>query len=182
VEEPCGGLARAPDTWEVALSARKDKKETFERLLEEGKLGGIAVLRNLRLMIAAGVSQKLIRQRLDKGVACVLPFRFVTAARSARKVEDALESAMLKGVAGLRELAGMTGLLVDVSGSMNAALSKKSETTRWDAAAGLAILLRKRPRSFPSRPSPTRACSLHPGAVLHCAMRLCSRRRTQAHT
>jgi 60 kDa SS-A/Ro ribonucleoprotein len=142
------GSLESPDTWEVALSARKDKKATFERLLEEGKLGEMAVLRNLRLMIAAGVSQKLIRQRLDKGVACVLPFRFVTAARYAPKVEDALESAMLKGVAGLPELAGSTGLLVDVSGSMNAALSKKSETTRMDAAAGLAILLREKAEEF----------------------------------
>jgi 60 kDa SS-A/Ro ribonucleoprotein len=142
------GALESPDTWEVALSARKDKKETFERLLEEGKLGGMAVLRNLRLMIAAGVSQRLIRQRLDKGVACARPFRFVTAARYAPKVEDALESAMLKGVAGLPELAGSTGLLVDVSGSMDAALSKKSETTRMDAAAGLAILLREKAEEF----------------------------------
>jgi 60 kDa SS-A/Ro ribonucleoprotein len=37
------------DTWEVALSAGKDKRENFERLLREGKLGGPAVLRNLRL-------------------------------------------------------------------------------------------------------------------------------------
>ena len=138
------GSLEVPDTWEVALSAQKGKKQTFERLLEEGKLGGMAVLRNLRLMIAAGVSQKLIRQRLDKGVARVLPFRFVTAARYAPKLEDALESAMLKGVAGLPDLAGSTGLLLDVSGSMDAALSKKSETTRMDAAAGLAILLREK--------------------------------------
>ena len=85
------GKLEAPDTWEVALSARKGKKETFERLLEEGKLGGMAVLRNLRLMTAAGVSPKLIRERLDKGVARALPFRFVTAARYAPKLEDALE-------------------------------------------------------------------------------------------
>ena len=142
------GSLESPDTWEVALSTRKDKKETFERLLEEGKLGEMAVLRNLRLMIAAGVSQKLIRQRLDKGVARALPFRFVTAARYAPKLEDALESAMLEGVAGLPELAGSTGLLVDVSDSMNAALSKKSETTRMDAAAGLAILLREKAEEF----------------------------------
>jgi 60 kDa SS-A/Ro ribonucleoprotein len=141
------GSLESPDTWEVALSAQK-KKETFERLLQEGKLGGLAVLRNLRLMIAAGVSQKLIRQRLDKGVAGALPFRFVTAARYAPKLEDALESAMLEGVAGLPELAGSTGLLVDVSDSMNAALSKKSETTRMDAAAGLAILLREKAEEF----------------------------------
>jgi 60 kDa SS-A/Ro ribonucleoprotein len=142
------GSLEAPDTWEVALSAQKGKKETFERLLEEGKLGGMAVLRNLRLMVAAGVSQRLIRQRLDKGVARALPFRFVTATRYAPKLEDALESAMLKGVAGLPELAGSTGLLVDVSGSMNAALAKKSETTRMDAAAGLAILLREKAEEF----------------------------------
>ena len=138
----------APDTWEVALSAQKSKKETFERLLEEGKLGEMAVLRNLRLMLATGVSLKLIRQRLEKGVSRALPFRFVTAARYAPKLEDALESALLKAVAGLPELAGSTGLLVDVSGSMNAALSKKSETTRMDAAAGLAILLREKAEQF----------------------------------
>jgi 60 kDa SS-A/Ro ribonucleoprotein len=35
----------SPDTWEVALSAGKDKRENFQRLLREGKLGGMAVLR-----------------------------------------------------------------------------------------------------------------------------------------
>jgi 60 kDa SS-A/Ro ribonucleoprotein len=142
------GTLAPPDTWEVALSARQGKKETFERLLEEGKLGGMAVLRNLRLMTAAGVSAKLIRERLDKGVARALPFRFVTAARYAPKLEDALESAMLKGIAGLRKLEGSTGLLVDVSGSMNYRLAKKGETTRMDVAAGLAILLREKAEEF----------------------------------
>jgi len=142
------GTLAPPDTWEVALSARQGKKETFERLLEEGKLGGMAVLRNLRLMTAAGVSPKLIRQRLDKGVARALPFRFVTAARYAPKLEDALESAMLKGIGGLSKLEGSTGLLVDVSGSMNYRLAKKGETTRMDAAAGLAILLREKAEEF----------------------------------
>ena len=36
-----------PDTWEVALSAGKDKKETWTRLIETGKIGGMAMLRNL---------------------------------------------------------------------------------------------------------------------------------------
>jgi 60 kDa SS-A/Ro ribonucleoprotein len=138
----------SPDTWEVALSAGKDKRENFERLLREGKLGGMAVLRNLRLMLASGVDPKLIRERLEKGVARALPFRFVTAARHAPKLEEALEKAMLKGVAGFEKLAGSTGLVVDVSGSMNYKLSKKSETTRMDAAAGLAILLREKAEEF----------------------------------
>jgi 60 kDa SS-A/Ro ribonucleoprotein len=138
----------SPDTWEVALSAGKDKRENFERLLREGKLGGMAVLRNLRLMLAAGVEPLLIRERLEKGVARALPFRFVTAARHAPKVEDAIERAMLKGIAGLGGLAGSTGLVVDVSGSMDGKLSKKGETTRMDAAAGLAILLREKAEDF----------------------------------
>ena len=138
----------SPDTWEVALSAGKDKRENFERLLREGKLGGMAVLRNLRLMLAAGVEPLLIRERLEKGVARALPFRFVTAARHAPKVEDAIERAMLKGIAGLGGLAGSTGLVVDVSGSMDGKLSKKGETTRMDAAAGVAILLREKTEDF----------------------------------
>jgi hypothetical protein len=138
------GQLATPDTWEVELSAGKDKKETFERLLGEGKLGGLAVLRNLRNMQRAGVDEALIRARLDQGIARALPFRFVTAAGYAPNLEDALESAMLKAIEDLPALAGKTGLLVDVSGSMDASLTHRSETTRIDAAAGLAILLREK--------------------------------------
>src|ERR1700730_9888912 len=38
------------DTWEVALSSGKDKRASFERLIAENRLGGLALLRNLRLM------------------------------------------------------------------------------------------------------------------------------------
>src|SRR5246127_2827428 len=138
----------SPDTWEVALSAGKDKRETWERLLREGKLGGIAVLRNLRLILAAGVAPKMVADRLEKGIARALPFRFVTAARHVPKLEEAIEKAMLKGIAGLDVLPGVTGLLVDVSGSMNYRLAKTGETTRMDAAAGLAILLREKAEEF----------------------------------
>ena len=55
---------------------------------------------------------------------------------------------MLKGIAGLEKLPGSTGLVVDVSGSMDGRLSGKSETTRMDAAAGLAILLREKAEEF----------------------------------
>jgi 60 kDa SS-A/Ro ribonucleoprotein len=94
-------------------------------------------------MLASGVEPKLIASRLEKGIARALPFRFVTAARYAPKLEEAIEKAMLKGIAGFEKLPGSTGLLIDVSGSMDAALARKSETTRIDAAAGLAILLRE---------------------------------------
>lgn len=138
------GTLQPPDTWEVALSAGKDKKETWERLLREGKLGGMAVLRNLRNMQQANVDESLIVERLEKGIARALPFRFVAAARHAPQLEDAIERTMLKSVAELPMFPGRTGLLIDVSGSMEAALSSKSDMNRIDAASALAILLREK--------------------------------------
>src|SRR5262249_47139113 len=99
-------------------------------------------------MLASDVDPQLIRERLDKGVGLALPFRFVTAARHAPKLEDAIEKAMLAGIAGLTKLPGSTGLVVDVSGSMAGKVSRKSETSRMDAAAGLAILLREKADEF----------------------------------
>ena len=133
-----------PDTWEVALSGGADKRETWERLLVEHKLGALALLRNLRNMQAAGVEEKLVLEAIrTMKTDRVLPFRFIAAARYAPQCEDALEKAMFSSVEHVGKLAGKTVLLVDVSGSMDAALSARSETQRTDAAFGLAILLRE---------------------------------------
>ena len=56
------GELASPDTWEVSLSAGKDKRETFERLIAENKLGGLALLRNLRLMQKAEVPRRPLRR------------------------------------------------------------------------------------------------------------------------
>ena len=138
------GTLEAPDTWEVALSAGKDKKETFERLLREGHLGGLAVLRNLRNMEQAGVDHELIRARLQLKIGRVLPFRFIAAARHAPRFEAEIEAAMLKATEGIEKLPGKTVLLVDASGSMvGAKVSERSELDRLDAASALAILVRE---------------------------------------
>jgi len=73
----------------------------------------------------------------------VLPFRFLAAARYAPQWEEVLEQAMLKSVASTEKLPGKTIVLVDVSGSMTAPLSRRSEMQRTDAAYGLAVLLRE---------------------------------------
>jgi hypothetical protein len=150
-----GDALATPDTWEVALSAagRADgpsKTEVWERLLAEKRLGALALLRNLRNMHEAGVREELVLAELaTMKTERVLPFRFLAAARKAPQWEDALETAMFRSIqerldsgrAGV--LRGHTVLLVDVSGSMSASLSSRSEMTRRDAAAGLAILLRE---------------------------------------
>src|SRR5271157_5161307 len=133
-----------PDTWEVALSSGADKKATWERLVQEDKLGGLAVIRNLRNMQEAGVSDAVIKKALGQmNAERVLPFRFIAAAKWAPKFESHLESAMFKCLEGHEKLAGKTVLLVDVSGSMDVAISRKSDLQRVDAAAALAMLLRE---------------------------------------
>ncbi|MGA2345477.1 MAG: TROVE domain-containing protein [Candidatus Sulfotelmatobacter sp.] len=133
-----------PDTWEVALSSGAGKREAWERLLRERKLGALALLRNLRNMREAGVDEPLVLSALAAmSTARVLPFRFLAAARYAPQWEAALEQAMLKCVAETEKLSGKTIVLVDVSGSMTAPLSRRSEMQRTDAAYGLAVLLRE---------------------------------------
>ena len=143
-KELVDGKLAAPDTWEVSLSGGKGKAETFERLIAEKKLGGLALLRNLRLMQKNGVARGTIAgaieaMRTDR----VLPYRFITAARYAPDFEPELEAAMLKSIKGYARLEGRTKLLIDVSGSMDTALSGQSEMTRLEAACGLAILARE---------------------------------------
>jgi len=140
----------APDTWEVALSGGADKRATFERLLAERKLGYLALLRNLRNMDEAGVDEALVREAIlaRRGAHRVLPFRYVAAARAAPRFEPWLDEALMETVLEGPVLAGRTIVLVDVSGSMDARLSAKSDLTRMDAAAALASVVPGDLRTF----------------------------------
>lgn len=138
------GTLPVPDTWEVTLSSGGDKKEHWERLLTEKKLGAMALLKNLRNMNDARVDEELIFKRLnDVRVDRVLPFRFISAARYAPQWEDKIEPAMLKAINSQAKLTGHTVLLVDVSGSMDSTVSERSNISRLDAACGVAMLLRE---------------------------------------
>jgi len=138
------GELKTPDTWEVALSSGTNKKEAWERLLREGKLGALALLRNLRNMKQADVDESLVLAGISSvNTGRVLPFRFLAAARYAPQWEETLERTMLSSLSEQEKLPGRTVLLVDVSGSMTASLSRRSEMLRTDAAYGLAILLRE---------------------------------------
>lgn len=144
------GTLASPDTWEVALSGGADKKETFERLIREGNLGYLALLRNLRNMAEAKCDPTLVRDAIlaRKGAHNVLPFRFIAAARAAPQFEPALDEALVSQIDGLPVLDGTTAILVDVSGSMDCPLSGKSDLTRIDAAAALASIIPGNVRVF----------------------------------
>lgn len=137
------GQLRAPDTWEVGLSAGEDKRATFERLLREGKLGYMALLRNLRKMTEVGVDDDLIRDAIlaRRGAHRVLPFRFVAAIRHAPRFQVELDEALVANIEAMAPLPGKTVVLVDLSISMGAPLSAKSDMNRRVAAATLAAVV-----------------------------------------
>lgn len=139
------GELAIPDTWEVALSTGKDKKETWERLITEGKLGGLALLRNLRNMKDVGIDENVIFAGLhNMKTERILPFRFISAAKYAPQWEAQIEPVMLKCLEDKKKLPGKTALVVDGSGSMfGRAISAKSDIDRFEAAAALAILVRE---------------------------------------
>lgn len=138
------GELATPDTWEVELSKGGDKKASWERLLREDRLGGLALLRNLRNMREAGVDESLIREGLARlKTGKLLPINFITAARHNPVFETELEAKFRDCFADKPKLAGSTVLLVDVSGSMDARLSARSELTRMDVACSLAMIGRE---------------------------------------
>jgi len=136
---------KTPNTWEVNLSVKGiDKYTVWTKMLEDKSLGGMALLRNLRNMNQAGVDQALIKKSiLDIKAKNILPIRYIAAARVAPAFEEQLEIKLFESLQKLPKLKGHTVLLVDVSGSMNWALSSKSTLTRSDAANALAIMLRE---------------------------------------
>jgi hypothetical protein len=135
------GAIQPPDTWEVALSAGKDKKETWTRLITDGKLGGLALLRNLRNMNQAEVPYSVVSRGLLKlNAKWLLPLNFMAAAKATPAFVREVEEAMFRCFAQAVKLPGHTAILVDVSGSMQAKVSAKSEFDRIDCAAAMAIL------------------------------------------
>lgn len=138
------GKLPTPDTWEVALSRGKDKRATWERLIREQKLGALAFLRNLRNMEVAEVDPAVIRAGFE-GLRTerLLPLNFLAAAKMAPRWRPEVEAAMLGSLGQFPKLRGESVLIVDVSGSMRAAISGKSDFSRLDAAAAMAVMARE---------------------------------------
>lgn len=131
------GTLATPETWETQLSANGNNAETWERLISSGKVGYMALLRNLRNIMAAKP------RNIDKVYAKIsdpaavhksrqLPFRFLSAYKSiadfaGSKALDALEAAADASVDNLPKIPGTTVIAVDVSGSMGSRISDKSD-------------------------------------------------------
>lgn len=130
-----------PDTWEVALSAGADKCATWTRLIETHKIGGKAMLMNLRNMKDAHVDAGVIKKGLEtlKGTM-LLPLDYLKAARYAPEFNRDIEDAMIRSYKNLPKLPGKTLFIVDVSGSMGGLTSSGSAFSRLDQACAMAML------------------------------------------
>ena len=127
---------KTPVTWETQLSARGNTRETWEELIDSGKVGYMALLRNLRNILQAAprnidrvwdtiADPEAVRRSRQ------LPFRYLSAYREISDIAgsralDALESAVRAAVDNLPRLPGRTVIAVDTSGSMSATLSVRS--------------------------------------------------------
>lgn len=124
-----GELKTTGQTWESVISASKDKKSDWEKLIRENKLGYMALLRNLNNLINSGVNEEVLNMALGRLTnreeirkSKQLPFRFVTAYDNVsgnRKVTDAISIAMDYAVDNTPELNGKTLIAIDCSGSMD---------------------------------------------------------------
>lgn len=135
---------KTPDTWEVGLSAAKsaeEKRDVWVRLIDERKLGALALLKNLRNMQDVKVPKDKIRAALANcNPRRLLPIDFIRAVTNAPDFTRELETLMFSCVSMWPKLYGSTVLVVDVSGSMGISLSSRSDYSRLDSAISLAML------------------------------------------
>lgn len=130
-----------PDTWEVALSAGEDKRGTWQRLILDKRIGGLAMLRNLANMRKAEVDRRYIVEGLSNlKSSMLLPLDFLKAERMNPEFTRDIEEAMVESYKDLPKLPGKTLFIVDVSGSMGNLTSGESQFSRLDQACAMAML------------------------------------------
>lgn len=161
---------KVPYTWETELSALGQNafeneaakvlafRSKWEELIFSGKLGYMALMRNLRNILDARVSVeailKVCQMLTDKNAvskAKQLPFRYLAAYRELQKIDsdftvmvlNALEDAVLQTASNIKGFDYRTSVLIacDVSGSMQKPVSAKSSVFSYDIGLMLGMLL-----------------------------------------
>lgn len=143
-----------PYTWETQLSERGNKKEVWEELIESGKVGYMALLRNLRNIINSGADNvntvyNVLRDPVQVKRSKQLPFRFFSAYQVARKelshagskVLDVLNDAIEASIANMPILEGKTYMTADMSGSMTWNYVSKDSTVHCGHIAALMMAM-----------------------------------------
>lgn len=174
------GTMETPYTWETALSALGKRgfdgklaranalKQKWEELIDSGRLGYMALLRNLRNIYEAKVTEEhlekvctILTSAENIARAKQFPFRYLAAYRellsrltrsdfgakpAKEKLCDALEKAVSISAANIKGFNEHTRVLIacDVSGSMQTPISKNATIRLYDIGLMLAMLLQSR--------------------------------------
>ena len=146
------GKLAIPETWETQLSAKGNTKEVWQDLINGGKVGYMALLRNLRNIIKAHPDNlDKVYEKLRDPVAVrkskQLPFRYLNAYKTLKdeclgssKTYDVLEDALDASIANLPKLPGKTVIAIDISGSMSDPVSSKSNVRCYEIAMLLGLI------------------------------------------
>ena len=133
-----------PNTWETRMSAGEKPKDVFEDLMLTNKLGALAFLRNLRKMQESKVDPVIIKEYFGRvNAEWLLPINYLAARQYAPQYTTEIQAMMLNGFMQLPKLPGKTVFGVDVSGSMGAKISGKSEYSRMQVACAMAMMARE---------------------------------------
>lgn len=161
------GELAIPYTWETELSSSTDKAATWEKLVQSGRFPYMAMMRNLRNMLEAGVSNQTLETvaaTLSNEEAVLkskqLPFRFLSAYREIREnthpmtttLLEALEAAIRISAANIKGFDSNVNVAIacDVSGSMQTPISPRSKIENYDIGLVLGMLLQSRCKSVVS--------------------------------
>lgn len=141
-----------PDTWEVKISGAENqeaKEAEWKRLIEERKLGYMALIRNLRNILSCKfvnsqwAKEHLVPQITNEAAikkSLIFPYRIYTAWKMIAdmlpiEIEAALSDAFIISVGNMPKLEGSSLVALDVSGSMEDRMSEHSNMTIKEVGA-----------------------------------------------
>jgi len=152
-----GELEQA-DTWEVKIAgagSKAERQQEWKRLVEQHKLGYMALIRNLNNILALEdidsdwiniylVPQITAKNAIQKSL--MFPYRFYTAYRNLKVANFDVIAALGKAFtiascSNAPQLDGPSAIILDVSGSMDSRMSKNSDITIKEVGACFAVSL-----------------------------------------
>ena len=145
-------VLEVPDTWETKISGAENqemKEVEWKRLVEERKLGYMALIRNLRNILSCDfvdsqwAKKHLIPQIVNETAikkSLIFPYRIYTAWKMIAntlpiEIEMALSDAFIISIGNMPKLEGSSLVVLDVSGSMNDTMSQHSGMTIKEVGA-----------------------------------------------
>ncbi len=140
---------RSEGTWERVISERGSAEEAWRDILQ--RMGLMAILRNLRNMLNAGVDTAAIKAKFTDDAILKskqLPFRWYSAYKvlqgvasvDAPEMLDVLNHALAVSCRVIEPLTGTTFIAIDHSGSMDSPLSRRSTVSYFEAGAVLGAI------------------------------------------